>query len=299
MFKRIVIPIIVIALLASGCGPATTNDTVSVVPLPEAPTQNADTAAQVSTNTDSAPTITVPDGIPTPPLQSLPDGTPIAPTGYEQDGEVQLWNISDKKVSVSDIFHPSSPAVLGAEVLTLSAADGPLPVGEILALLLLAGTLYYVSTQPMPQIDISTWNNPPAPMPMPMPSMEIPQAYLQNLKDFQPKTGISRGTDQTKYSTTMWLIVSMPTYCTIWFSASMPKDDWSKLLEFTHEEKNDGNPCNIFAIIQAMLKLGKKAMEAGAGIEFIKRFYLEVFSKIVIDFKVPLDGNFIVKMLGL
>lgn len=299
MFRNFVLSILILALMA-GCSGQTSASSPAVAPIPVAPTTNVDstTSGQPAQNTSNI--VIVPNGIPTPPIQSLPNGTPVAPSSFEEDENVQLWNLTtDKKVTIADLFHPTSPGMLVGEVLTLSAADGPLPIGEILALLLIAGTLYYVSTQPMPQIEISTWTNPPAPMSTPMPSMEIPQAYLQSLKDFQPKTGVSRGTDSTKYSDTSWLIVSMPTFCTIWFSASMPKDDWSKLLDFTEEEKTDGNPCNIFTIIKVMLSLGKKAMDAGVGIEFIRRFYLEVFSKVVIDFKVPLDGDFIIKMLGL
>lgn len=125
--------------------------------------------------------------------------------------------------------------------------------------------------------------------------MEIPANYVA---DLTPITGSSSGQVDGKYSGHAWVILSLPHFCSLWMDSSMPKSDWSQLLKFSEEEKLD-RPCNVFDILKLMLKIGKRATEAGVSVEFIRSFYLEVLSKIVIDLKLPIPGDAIIKMLGL
>lgn len=136
----------------------------------------------------------------------------------------------------------------------------------------------------------------PVPVPVaPTIAMEIPAWYVA---DLTPITGSSTGQVEGKYSGHAWVILSLSHFCSIWMDSSMPKSDWSELLKFSEEEKLD-RPCNVLDILKLMLRIGKKASEAGVSVEFIKSFYNDVLSKIVTDLKLPIPGDAIIRMLGL
>lgn len=122
-----------------------------------------------------------------------------------------------------------------------------------------------------------------------------------DLGDFGPLGGASNGNMHNKYMGTAWVIASMKNLCTIWFRVDMPNQSNDYRVETFEskgpEEDHDG-PCNIFTIIKEMVKLGLKATKAGVGVEFVRRFYIDVFTQIVKDFSLSLPGDYITKMLG-
>ena len=153
----------------------------------------------------------------------------------------------------------------------------------------------------LPTIDIKPqrfvvpqWFNTPAPV-VALPPMEVPQGFII---DTNPIKGSSVGQVENKYDGTAWVFMSFSHYCHFWIDSSMPKADWSKLERFEEKFEKDG-PCNILDIIHQMLKVGKRAVEAGVSADFIRQFYIDVFSKIVTDLKLPFSGDTIVKMLGM
>ena len=165
---------------------------------------------------------------------------------------------------------------------TLSRVSVPVTV---VGFLLLAGDVY-VATYPIQAV------------PAPIAPINHQIVGEWSLEDYIPKPGVVGKTISNKYSGYAYNIGSIPNLCTMWFKANMPKEDFSELLEFEQKYEKPGQPCNVFTIISEMMKLGVKAAKAGVGIQFIKEFYLQVFSDIVQQMGLPQSGDYIIKLLG-
>jgi hypothetical protein len=102
----------------------------------------AELATKTSQNTDETPTpivsivssATTPQPLPIPPITT--PTPPIEYSKYQIEGgpTIEVWSMKDET---------SLMAAMPSLVL-ISAADGPLPFGEILAIALIAGTIYYL-----------------------------------------------------------------------------------------------------------------------------------------------------------
>lgn len=141
MFRKFVIVLFVSVLLTS-C--ATGNGTTSSnqpMPVPEAPTQSAVQSTSDNIQPSTQPILILPDGVPTPP--ALPSGTPTPnQITYKKlqasIGEIEVWNLNGNSVGEDQILAASSFG------LTLCLADGPIPAGDLIAILLIGGTVIYV-----------------------------------------------------------------------------------------------------------------------------------------------------------
>lgn len=134
-------------------------------------------------------------------------------------------------------------------------------------------------------------------------SVEIPTYLLESLKNnpdyTKPRIGSSAGMIKNDLSSFGLMFLSLPNRCNMNLDIMLPKSDLSQLLNFK-ESQEEKRPCNIIDWIIILMKIGKRAFEAGVGIEFIKQMYIQVLSKLLVDFGVSgVDGNIIVQMLGL
>jgi hypothetical protein len=136
--KKLIVLSLILALVLSACGSAATpqeSAAPAAAAAPIAPT------AQPAQETSPAAIVSAPDEviirdperIPTPPIKGTP--TPIF---YQKRGNVEIW-------SMKDGVELDTLQAGGVGLVLLCAADGPLPIGDtIAAIILIAGVTYYV-----------------------------------------------------------------------------------------------------------------------------------------------------------
>lgn len=128
------IVLVMITALLTSCAGQTPS--VQASKVPSAPVASADQtmppAAADQTVSPKTNTTVQPAGEKTA-IPPMPVATPKIPLSYSDSDGVKIWNFTDRKITKEDIMEA------GALGLTLAAADGPIPVGDILALAIIAG----------------------------------------------------------------------------------------------------------------------------------------------------------------
>lgn len=133
--------------IGSGCIGAGTSVTGHITPVPVPEIYN--NGGEETSAPPQVKTVAVeiePQAIPTPPLSETP--TPKLYEKYEVEGEIiEAWQFKDPKDTIS---------AMAPVVITLAAADGILPIGDVIALVIISGSAYYLIAQS--NVDVGVLN---------------------------------------------------------------------------------------------------------------------------------------------